>query len=125
MHGIEKGERWNNIIIDWRQSGQTQREYCAAHGLSYSAFCYWRRGCGDDRSTSATDDVQAVEIAHIPAGSLPGTWQAEQAMELETEGIVLAIAGSKATVRIVGRMRLGDLRRIMAACEGTAAHAPA
>jgi len=46
-------------------------------------------------------------------------------MELETEGIILTIAGSEATVRIAGRMRLVDLRRIMAACEGTAAHAPA
>ncbi|MFZ4618310.1 MAG: hypothetical protein ACOYM2_19240 [Rectinemataceae bacterium] len=29
MQTTEKGERWNRIITDWRQSGQAQREYCA------------------------------------------------------------------------------------------------
>ena len=125
MLATEKSERWNTIIADWRQSGQTQKQYCSEHGLSYSTFCYWRRACGEDRSLPSADKIQAIEIARIPAGQLQDVWSSDLAMELEAEGIVLTVAGSEATVRISGRMRLGDLRRIMAACEGTIAHAPA
>ena len=69
--------------------------------------------------------MHVVEVAYIQTGYDREPWQSGQAMELETEGIVLALAGSGATVRIAGRLSPGDLWRIMAACEGDVAHAPA
>lgn len=33
---------WRGHWQDWAASGLSQRAYCARHGLSYSAFGYWR-----------------------------------------------------------------------------------
>ena len=35
--------RWRAHVSAWRDSGQTRAAYCAAHGLSVSAFGYWIR----------------------------------------------------------------------------------
>ena len=38
-----KRQAWIDHIAAWSASGQTQRAYCAAQGLRYHAFDYWRR----------------------------------------------------------------------------------
>lgn len=38
-----KRQAWIDHIAAWTASGQTQRAYCAAQGLRYHAFDYWRR----------------------------------------------------------------------------------
>lgn len=37
-----KQKHWEKHIESWMRSAMTQREYCAAHGLSFSSFSYWR-----------------------------------------------------------------------------------
>jgi hypothetical protein len=34
--------RWRERIGAWRGSGQTQREFCQAHGISMSSFSHWK-----------------------------------------------------------------------------------
>ena len=38
-----KRQVWIDHVAAWSGSVQTQRAYCAAQGLSYHAFDYWRR----------------------------------------------------------------------------------
>lgn len=40
---VAKRQVWIDHVAAWSGSGQTQRAYCAARGLSYHAFDYWRR----------------------------------------------------------------------------------
>lgn len=43
-HGAPESKReWQGTIEQWRQSGQTVRNYCRAQGLKESAFYFWRR----------------------------------------------------------------------------------
>ena len=34
---------WRRVVRQWRQSGQTVRDFCAAHGLAEPSFYAWRR----------------------------------------------------------------------------------
>ncbi len=38
----ERVNFWNAHWAAWQSSGLSQRAYCHQHGLSYSAFGYWR-----------------------------------------------------------------------------------
>ncbi len=38
-----KRQVWIDHIAAWTADGQSQRAYCAAQGLRYHAFDYWRR----------------------------------------------------------------------------------
>lgn len=33
---------WSDRIEQWKRSGKTQREFCAAHSLALSSFQWWR-----------------------------------------------------------------------------------
>src|SRR3954463_10002439 len=34
--------QWRERIEAWRRSGQTQQEFCRAHGLSAGSFSHWK-----------------------------------------------------------------------------------
>ncbi len=38
-----KEEYWQNHITCWKQSDQTQKDYCRAHDLAVATFSYWKR----------------------------------------------------------------------------------
>ena len=42
-------EEWQKIIDGWKQSGQTQKNYCQAHRLKLSIFGYWHRRIIENR----------------------------------------------------------------------------
>jgi hypothetical protein len=126
MQPHQKFEHWKGIIEDWQGSGQTQREYCAGRGLGYSLFCYWNHKVKAESDGEASPHrVHAVEVRPLPVSPFSTSLWPVTTLELDTQGIVLAIPGSDATVTIVGRVSLGALGRIMAACEGVGDHAQA
>ena len=38
-----KERSWRRLLGQWQRSGQTARDFCAAHGLSEPSFYAWRR----------------------------------------------------------------------------------
>jgi hypothetical protein len=46
-------------------------------------------------------------------------------MDMETQGIVIRLAGGDATVTIAGRISIDAVGKILAACEGIPEHAQA
>ena len=38
----ERPEYWRGHVSAWRASGQTQRAYCAEHGLKPHGLSYWQ-----------------------------------------------------------------------------------
>ncbi len=39
----ELTDYWKRQLAAWKQSGQSQRQFCQANALRYSRFLYWRR----------------------------------------------------------------------------------
>ena len=122
----EKGSTWAAIIRDWKESTLTQRAYCLEHDLSYSAFCYWSRAFKAKAGPEETNaDVHAVEVLRVPSELMQFDVRGAMDLELDTEGIVLAVAGSEGQVTIEGKIKLGTLASILAACQGGFGHAQA
>ena len=46
----EKRQKWANHIKNWRQSGQSQAQYCREQELSPKLFYYWKRKFSDRRA---------------------------------------------------------------------------
>ena len=42
-------ERWWDLIVAWKHSGESQSAYCKANGLDISQFAYYRRVLGASR----------------------------------------------------------------------------
>jgi hypothetical protein len=127
MHQEEgKNDKWSGIIREWKASTLTQKAYCAEHDLSYSTFCYWSRAVRDRAGSEApSSDVHAVEIRRISSEPIPFDIRTALGAELETEGIVLTVAGSEGRVTIEGKILLGSLARILAACQNEVDYAQA
>ena len=37
----QKAQEWNNIFLEWRESGESRRGFCQRKGITISAFGYW------------------------------------------------------------------------------------
>jgi hypothetical protein len=47
----EKRRFWMEHVSAWRDSGSNQTAYCRQHGLSKSAFYYWKKRLAPDAVT--------------------------------------------------------------------------
>lgn len=119
-----KRVQWKGIIEDWQASGKSQRAYCQHKGYVYSTFCYWNRRLQQTILRTGTEErVCAVEVGRFPIAPMEKVSSTGKRAVMETEGIVIGFSDCDATITIAGRISLGALGRIFAACEGAANHA--
>ena len=64
----ERVDFWRGHFAAWQRSGLSQRAYCDRHGLSYSAFGYWR---GRVRETSFQPPPTFVPALVAPPAAAP------------------------------------------------------
>lgn len=124
MKAQSKRKNWKGIIEDWHVSGRSQKAYCRQKGYAYSTFCYWNRRLRQDIfGASPEDRLCAVEVGRFPSAPIGISDVQRERVDMDTQGIVITLADSDATVTIAGRMSLEALGRIFAACEGATNHA--
>ena len=68
MQDKEAQAQMFNMIIDWQQSGLSQKKYCEAHGIRYHVFHYWFR-----RYRSQHTDHPDAGFIPVQIESLPGS----------------------------------------------------
>lgn len=57
---IKKARRWQRHLQMWRESGQTQVEYCRLNNLGVKAFGYWLR---KDRKINNPSPLQLIPVS--------------------------------------------------------------
>lgn len=57
----EKHKLWQSHIEEWKQSGNTQSDYCRHNGLSRKVFGYWKRKLCSQRPAA----VSAVSFVPV------------------------------------------------------------
>jgi hypothetical protein len=67
----ERADFWRGHFAAWQRSGLSQRAYCEQHGLSYSAFGYWRGRAGDTSETSSQPPPAFVPALVAPPAPVP------------------------------------------------------
>ena len=76
-------EFWRGQLEAWHQSDLTQRDYCAAHGLSEKSFYRWRGkekaalGAGQSSLTLVPVSVSPLTSGGIVRLHSPGGWRIE------------------------------------------------
>lgn len=79
-------EAWRQLMAAYEASDQTQRAFCAEHGVAYSTFCYWRRRLREAEPTDAA--APPPTLLELPVLSGSGTWR----LELDLgDGVVLRL----------------------------------
>jgi transposase len=67
-----KEKRWRRLLDLWGRSGQTGKQFCAAHGLSKPSFYFWKREIArrdhEARTKAATRESPP---RHSAAAALP------------------------------------------------------
>lgn len=81
---VEGESYWRKHIAAWRESGETQKAYCARQGLKPGAFSYWHRrlakraALAERRSLTLVPATVLAE-APLPSDGLspesPGGWR--------------------------------------------------
>lgn len=111
-------DRWIAAVEYWEKTGTSKKRYCIEHELTYSTFCYWTRKLKPESLRNESNSVlRAIEVSSdgVRDAFFKG-WPSISA-DIDTQGIILIVAETDATVTISGRVSLERLVRIMAACE--------
>jgi hypothetical protein len=78
-------EFWNGHIESWRQSGQTQAQYCATHELNHKTFGRWHgkarraQAAGESKLTLVPVSLPASATHHPIQLHSPNGWRIELA----------------------------------------------
>ncbi len=69
-----KAGQWQGHVEAWRQSGLSQKDYCAGKGIALSTFTMWRRrllATTGGSVVTGTECVDIVAIRQVPLTAPP------------------------------------------------------
>ncbi len=89
-----KRAHWGNLVAQWKRSGQSQKVFCAEHGLVLSTFQWW---CAQRKRRKA---------AKSAASFLPIAMHAPSVVEVELR--------SRTRIRFEGEAALQAVARLTA-----------
>ncbi len=110
MGPAENGERrtpqqWAGLVQEYGASGQSQRQFCAEHGIGQSSLRYWRRrleqGSGAEGAQGATG-VRLVALKVV-----------DESPALADSGLVV-VSTRGVRVQIARGFDAGTLARVLA-----------
>jgi hypothetical protein len=114
----ERQEHWQTIIEAQGASGLTQSRFCTQQGINVHNFHYWKRRLADPAPR-----LHDTDLIELPCFEIKPTFPA---LEFETEGILIPLAGGNACLTITGKLTVSDLARLLDACAPKGApHVPA
>lgn len=73
-------EFWRGHLEAWQRSDQSQRDYCADHGVSVKTFCRWRgkeKAAAKSSLTLIPAKVGTPSLSNVTRLHSPGGWQIE------------------------------------------------
>ena len=98
-----KRARWTQQLGEWKRSGQTQRVFCAEHGLALSTFQRWRaRLAGAARGAKGSASFLPIALG---ADRSAGGAVIEIELRTRTRVRLEGEAALRAVDRLVSRIR--------------------
>jgi hypothetical protein len=116
-------EQWRERIKAWRESGQTQLQFCRAHGLAVSSFSHWKGKLAQRdelRSLSLLAAKAAATDVDAASKTMPWTEVRWEAQGAEPVGAAQDGTGFEIVlpqgwmVRLGSRFEAEPLRRLLA-----------
>jgi len=101
-------EQWARLVEEYEASGQSQRRFCAEHGIGQSSLRYWRRRL---EQRAGAGDAQASPGVRLVALKVP-----DDAPALADSGLVV-VSPRGVRVQIARGFDAGTLARMLATLE--------
>lgn len=101
---LVKRVRWAKHIAQWEESGQTQKAFCAKHGLALSTFQWWRARAKQAKpSPAAAVSFLPLTVAPLSKDLASGAVEVELSSKtrIRFEGAL----AERATERLLARIR--------------------
>jgi hypothetical protein len=100
--GKAKRALWSGRIEQWKRSGETQREFCAARSIALSSFRWWRARLGTDKISRQEAQSLFVPLPNesvVAAGVVEIELRSGTRVRFEGEAARVAVARLVAKVR--------------------------
>ncbi|MBY0523368.1 MAG: hypothetical protein K2R98_08210 [Gemmataceae bacterium] len=116
-----KERRWRRLLRLWRGSGQTGRDFCAAHQLSEPSFYAWRREIARrDREVAERTQAQRTRPTTTSTNAaLPAFLNVTLAAVTPTPAIEVVLAQGR-SLRVASGFDPDLLRQLLRVLEGPA-----
>ena len=101
------------LVSEYKQSGLSRKEYCAAHGLSMHTLDAWRR-----RITGSRQKIVPVEIVEECALRQ----DLKQAERMEPSGHFRVVLAAGLRIEVESGFDASELRRLIAALDSVPLH---
>jgi transposase-like protein len=104
-------QQWARLVEEYAVSGQSQRRFCAEHGIGQSSLRYWKRRL---EQGARTEDGQAATGVRLVAVKV-----VDESPTLADSGLVV-VAPRGVRVQIARGFDTATLARVLATLEATA-----
>ena len=116
MGQAENGERrrqqqWAKLVEEYEASGQSQRRFCAEHGIGQSSLRYWRRRLEQGSGAEGAQVARGVRLVALKV--------LDDASALADSGLVV-VSRRGVRVEIARGFDAGTLARVLATLEAAA-----
>lgn len=75
-------------ILEWRESGMTERSYCVQEGIAYETFRTWikrrRKRYGEEVRSKSYDEYREIVYACLQSGQTAKDWCAARGINVKT-----------------------------------------
>ena len=82
---MTKQQLWEQRIVDWKNSGLSQRAFCQQQGLAISTFCVWLRKIRQTKTHHHTPPTTFLPVLVEETSSAPSGTVAVHASHLTFE----------------------------------------
>lgn len=102
------GDEWLKLIAEYETSGQSQKEFCEEHDLSFSTFQYWlyRRSKKVRSVSGSTAEFLPVEVVRsaAPEGAATKARASDAAVEIALPSGVQVRLSAGVSASFVGEL---------------------
>ena len=114
-----KEKHWRRMLRLWQRSGQTGRDFCAAHGLGEPSFYAWRREIArrDQEQPPSRATTQPEKLQRPPRGALPTFVQVAVDASVATSAALEVVLTGGRRVRVPPGFDADLLRQLLRVLE--------
>ena len=104
-------QQWARLVEEYEASGQSQRRFCAGHGIGQSSLRYWRRRLGQGSGAEGAQGSTGVRLVAVKV--------IEDTLVLADSGLVV-VSPRGVRVQIARGFDAATLARVLATLEAAA-----
>ncbi len=67
-------EQWQELVDQWRDSGQSAARFCEVRSIGYASFCSWRKRLTDGQARPTDPEAQFIDLGALTSAHAERGW---------------------------------------------------